>query len=67
MGIVIALSLFSISFSKIFDIVLSKEMGRWFEGCLVSFPGLGSMIIEASFHGSGKYSRRAHPLKMWQR
>lgn len=60
-------SLLRISFSNVFDIEFNNEIGRWLIGCFVSFPGLGSIMIEASFQGSGKYSRRAQPLNMWQR
>lgn len=51
--------------SKIFDRVLKREIGRWFIACFGSLPPFGSIIISAVFHGSGKYSSLAQPLKIW--
>lgn len=64
LDILAVFSLIKISFSSIFDIEFNSDIGRWFIGYFVSFPGLGSIIIEFSFQKSGKYSRHMQPLKM---
>jgi len=40
----------SIIFSNTFEMVGSKDIGRWFSGIEWFFPGLGIMTIVAFFH-----------------
>lgn len=55
---------FSIRISNSFDIVLSSEMGRWFAGSDLFFPGFGIMTTLACFHTLGKCDRRMQLLKI---
>lgn len=53
--VMIVCNLRRVTFSKILEVVVSSDIGRYDSGSSVGFPGLGITIILATFHACGTY------------